>query len=213
LGDEDLNSRARIRNAALIGFAEQGVAATSIRWVARQARVSPGLVQHLFPTKDALRDAVNEYVVSVAAESFRGLPTTGTPSAVMENFGNRITDFVRGHPTELRYVARAIADGDEDAIRIFDAFVAIAESQWQRVADAGLLVPDADIRWAVLHTIVMNLGTVLFEPAISRHLPAPFFSPEQLERWNLASQRLFRNGYYRLDPDTGESASEPADES
>jgi len=42
----DLNAAARIRNAALEGFAANGVAATSIRDVAAAAGVSPGLVQH-----------------------------------------------------------------------------------------------------------------------------------------------------------------------
>jgi AcrR family transcriptional regulator len=42
----DLSTYARIRNAALEGFATRGVAATSIRDVATAAGVSPGLVQH-----------------------------------------------------------------------------------------------------------------------------------------------------------------------
>ncbi len=39
-----------------------------------------------------------------------------------------------------------------------------------------------------------NLGTVLLEPAINRHLPEPFFSSEGLERWNEASTALFKQG-------------------
>jgi AcrR family transcriptional regulator len=61
--DSDLTAPARIRNAALRLFAENGVDGTSIRDIAGAAGVSPGLVQHHFKTKDAVRDAVNGYVL------------------------------------------------------------------------------------------------------------------------------------------------------
>lgn len=54
-------------------------------------------------------------------------------------------------------------------------------------------------RVAALHVVVLNLGTALFIDAINRHLPAPFLTPEQLERWNTASNTLFREGMYRDD--------------
>src|SRR5947209_13632787 len=44
--DSDLTGKARIRDAAMALFAKQGVAATSLRAVARAAGVSPGLVVH-----------------------------------------------------------------------------------------------------------------------------------------------------------------------
>src|SRR5437899_7555139 len=71
--DSDLTAVARIRNAALRHFAARGVAATSIRDVARAARVSPGLVQHHFHSKARLRRAVDEFVIR------RALEAVGTP--------------------------------------------------------------------------------------------------------------------------------------
>ena len=62
----DLTGLARIRNAALEGFARDGVAATSIRDVAKRAGVSPGLVQHYFQSKAALVEAVNAHVLAIA---------------------------------------------------------------------------------------------------------------------------------------------------
>jgi AcrR family transcriptional regulator len=192
----DLTAYARIRNGALAGFANDGFAATSIRSVARAAGVSAGLVQHHFPTKEALRDAVNEYVVAIATQAFSDLPDSGSPEETQQQLGDRVTAFVRDHPTALRYVTRSLADGDQAAIAIFDAFVAIAKTQWQRLAHQGLLRPDADLPWAALHVVVLNLATVLLEQAINRHLPAPLRDPEQLERWNQATTALFREGVY-----------------
>jgi AcrR family transcriptional regulator len=195
--EKDLNTSARVRNAALAGFATNGVSATSIRSVARAAGVSAGLVQHHFPTKEALRNAVNEYVVAIATEAFSDLPDNGTPEEIQGELGDRITAFVRDHPTALRYVARAVADGDQAATDIFDAFVAIAKTQWERLARQGLLRDNADLAWSALHVVVLNLATVLLEHAINRHLPAALREPEELQRWNQATGDLFRQGVYK----------------
>ena len=53
---EDLTARARIRDAAIQLFAEHGIAATTIRGIAKAARVSEGLVRHHFGSQDDLRD-------------------------------------------------------------------------------------------------------------------------------------------------------------
>lgn len=191
------STRERICEAALLGFAERGVAATSIRDVAAGAGVSPGLVQHHFTTKEALREAVNAYVVEKAAATFTELPAEASATAVLREMGDRVTAWAREYPEALLYVARLSADGDPAALEIFDAFLAIAREQWQRLADHGVLHEDLDIEWAALQTIVLILGSALFEGAIGRHLPAPWRTPEQLERWNHANAELFRRGFYR----------------
>jgi AcrR family transcriptional regulator len=193
----DLTAAARIRNAALEQFAQHGVAASSVREIAKAADVSPGLVQHHFPTKLALREAVNDYVASIARQHFNDLPSTGSPVTIQQEIGDRVTSFVREHPTLLRYVARSAADRDEGALLLFDTFFAIARTQWERLAEAGLVRSDADITWTALQGVVMPLATVLLQPAIERHLPAGFFTTEQLDRWNLAMNALFREGVYR----------------
>lgn len=189
-------SRERICEAALHGFAESGVAATSIRDVAAAAGVSPGLVQHHFATKDKLREAVNEYVVARAAEIFAELPSGESAEEIQRELGDRVTGLVREHPEAILYVGRLAADEDPSALEIFDAFLEIANSQWRRLAEEGVLRPDVDIGWAALQAIVLILGSALFEGAIGRHLPAPWRSPEQLERWNRANSELFRHGLY-----------------
>jgi AcrR family transcriptional regulator len=191
----DLTAVARIRNAALDGFGRDGVAATSIRGVADAAGVSPGLVQHHFPAKADLRAAVNEYVISIARDAFEDVSVGEGADDIFEEMGNRIMALVRDHPAALRYVARAAAEGDPAALALFDGFVAIAETQQDRLADEGLLEPGLDRTWAALHLVVFNLGTVMLEQAIDRHLPEPFLRPESLERWNAATTALFRRAF------------------
>jgi len=190
----DLTAHARIRNAALSGFARQGVTATSVREVARSAGVSPGLVQHHFPSKEALRAAVDDHVVEVARAAFSDLPEPDSLAESLEELGVRVGRFVADQPDALLYVARAAADGDEAALRGFDAFVAIAESQWRGLIERGLVSSDIDLPWAALHVTLINLGSVLFAEAVSRHLPASFDAPDQLARWRRATTSLFEHG-------------------
>jgi len=192
-----LPSSARIRDAALEGFARGGVEATSIRDVATAAGVSPGLVQHHFPTKAALREAVDEHVLAIATETFRDFPNADSATEIQRELGDRVTAIIRDHPIMLRYVSRSICDGEEAGLRLFDAFVRIADAQWRRLADEELLREDSDLLWAGLHVVVLNLATVMFEQALDRHLPKPFRVAEMLERWNAASSALFRVGMYR----------------
>ncbi|HXD53675.1 MAG TPA: TetR/AcrR family transcriptional regulator [Solirubrobacteraceae bacterium] len=196
----DLSTYARIRNAALEGFAENGVAGTSIRDVAAAAGVSPGLVQHHFGTKSRLRDAVDEFVVEVAIETFRDL-VPGDGEEVWAAMGATTTDWVRDNAVALRYVARSLTEGDDGAARTLDALVTIARASWlEPLKRGGALDPEVDEQWAALHVIVFNLATVLMEPAISAQLGAPFFSPEQLQRWNLATTQLYRRALTRPSP-------------
>lgn len=190
----DLATRARIRNAALEGFARRGVAATSTREVARAAGVSPGLVQHYFPTKDALRSAVDDSVVEVAERAFRDLPVASTLSEGLEALGERVSRFVLEHPDALLHVGRAALQGDEAGLRGFDTFVSIADAQFRRLAGDGLLDARVDLPWAALHVTVINLASVLFADAVSRHLPEDFRAPAQLDRWRMATTALFDRG-------------------
>jgi AcrR family transcriptional regulator len=59
---DDLTARAGIRDAALVQFAERGVASTTMRAIAAHAGVSPGLVQQHFGSKDGLREACDRDV-------------------------------------------------------------------------------------------------------------------------------------------------------
>lgn len=197
----DLSTSARIRNAALKGFASKGVEATSIRDVATAAGISPGLVQHHFRTKAGLRNAVNEYVIAVAVETFRDLVRDGEDPDVWTAMDDTVTAWVRDNTLAVRYVARALAEGDPEAGRIFDALVEIARTEWLApLARNGTLDPSADQDWAAIHVIVFNLASVLLEPAISRQLPKPFLDPGQLKRWNAATTELYRRGLTRPAP-------------
>lgn len=194
--ESDLSTSARIRNAALEEFAEKGVSGTTLRGVAAAAGVSTGLVQHHFGTKAGLKQSVEQHVVDVALETFGGLVGDTSDADIWSTMGDKVTAWVAENTTSLRYLARALTDGDPSANRVFTALLMIARSQWlEPLARGGGLDPKADADWAALHVTVFNLATVLLEPAISAQLPEPLFTPSQLRRWNVATTELYRRGF------------------
>jgi AcrR family transcriptional regulator len=192
---EESETRARIRRATEASFARRGVRATSIRTVAREAGVSPGLVQHYFPSKSALREAVDEHVLGVARQAFAEVEPSVDGEDAIDEFGRRVAAFVAEHPDVVRYVARCAFEDDAPP-ELFDGFVAIARSGWEELAERRLVRPDLDLTWSALHIVVLNLGTVLFESAVDRQLDQPLRSPAGLERWRAATTALFRSGAY-----------------
>ena len=60
-----------------------------------------------------------------------------------------------------------------------------------------MLEPGVDLDWASMHVVVLNLASLLFEPAISRVLGEPFLGDEQLERWTAATTALFQRAIQR----------------
>lgn len=134
----------RIRAAALRGFAERGIAATSLRTVAQMAGVSLGLVQHYFGTKARLRAAVDEYVLVVVHSAIEADTLPSPPADAFLEFGHRVTALLGSHSEVLRYVGRAVIDGDQVAFAVFDQLVALTDSLWADFAERGLLRPDLD---------------------------------------------------------------------
>jgi AcrR family transcriptional regulator len=184
----------RIRDVALEGFARDGVKATSIRDVAAAAGVSPGLVQHYFPSKAALRAAVDEHVTDIAQDA---LALRRVEGDVIDDLAERLTALVRDHFLALRYVARGVAENDPAALGIFNTLTQLCRDQLSELQRSGMLRDDLDLDWAALHTVLINLGTVIMEPGVSRELGRPFLTKRQVERWKVATTKLFVEGEIR----------------
>ena len=184
----------RILAVALEGFARDGVKATSIRDVAAAADVSPGLVQHYFPSKAALRAAVDEHVKEVARAA---LAVRAVDGDIVEDLAERLTALVADNFLALLYVARGVSERDPSALAIFGTLTQLCRDQLAELQKAGMLRPDLDLDWAALHTVLINLGTVIMEPGVSEQLGKPFLTEKQLERWKVATTKLFVEGEIR----------------
>lgn len=169
---EDLTARARIRDAALHQFAEHGFARATIREIARAAGVSPGLVQHHFGSKEALREACDDY----ALEQLRRF----TEKAVTDESADRPRSTAEGwlglqQPNQL-YLARAVIDNSPNAASIFDEMVEITERSLMLADEQRPDSPAADRRTRAVLMVAMALGIPAFYRHVARVLGIDMFS-------------------------------------
>lgn len=179
VGNGDLTGRARIRNAAMVAFAEQGDRA-SMRAIAERAGVSPALVQHHFGNKAGLRDACDEYIVGFCQERL----TEGVDQLAIADPGF-VTKVYREAPAVIDYLIRGLIDNSPGAQQVFDSLVAMT-MRYLGDAPGASLVQD---RAAVL--VAMKLGLLVLRRHVDRSLGVSLFGPEANRRIGAAMLELF----------------------
>ncbi|GAA2072456.1 TetR/AcrR family transcriptional regulator [Actinomadura alba] len=194
---EDLTARARIRDAALIQFAERGVKGATIRGIAEAAGVSPGLVQHHFGSKEALREACDAYSMEVIRS------TSETATSDMGDPGFLSVMMQTTLPIR-RYVARAMVDGSPAAAALFDEMVDYTRQYMEHPA-AGLGTPHTSDPHAYATALVaISLGPLVLHEHLSRALDGDVLSMEGYPRLGLAMVEVFADDI--ISPDLVEQA-------
>jgi AcrR family transcriptional regulator len=166
---EDLTARARIRDAAIRLFAERGTGGTTVRDIAQDAGVSPGLLRHHFGSKEALREVCDGYVLDRIVKIKEELLLEGKVAS--PGFLPSV------HPTILlfyRYVTRALLDGSPRAAAMFDDMVLLTE-QW-----VGKNAPDVteDYRGYAAVLVGMQSGILAMHDHVSRALGVDIFTAD-----------------------------------
>jgi TetR/AcrR family transcriptional regulator, regulator of cefoperazone and chloramphenicol sensitivity len=135
---DDLTTRARIRDAAIARFGREGFGA-SVRAIAADAGVSPGLVIHHFGSKDGLRLASDEYVLRVVREAKTQSIITGRPADLVAQLVA-----VADYAWVAAYLVQALLAGGELAQTLLDQAIADAEAYLAEGVEAGRLRPSRD---------------------------------------------------------------------
>ncbi|MFF5291950.1 TetR/AcrR family transcriptional regulator [Paractinoplanes globisporus] len=171
----DLTARARIRDAAIELFADRGIEGATIRDIAQKAGVSSGLLRHHFGSKEGLRDACDEYVLSE-----------------LIGIGNRFIEFqtvdaiTPGILRMQRYITRSVLDGSPAGSALFDRLIEYGE-RWFDTSDVKSADPKAFI--AVLS--VMKMSMLTSRDLLTRILGVDTGEPEGWARVLKASLEIF----------------------
>jgi len=123
---DDRTTRARIRDAAIGCFAENGIAGTTARKIATAAGVSPGLVIHHFGSMDGLRNACDEYVAAIIRQEKQEAMAAGPGLDLLA----ALRDSKAG--SGMGYLARVLADDSPAVAALVDDLVADAEGYFQQ---------------------------------------------------------------------------------
>lgn len=191
------SSTERIRDAALKSFAAHGIARTSLRTVAEAAGTSIGLVQHYYGTKAALIAAVDDYVLQVIGDAVESAPLPAPPADPLAEMGRRVTTLIAEQADVVDYLGRALVEGDSIGSQIFDGLVGISTAQADELNARRQTRADLDPVWAALNPLILRLGAIILRTHIERHIPEPFNTPIQLNRWDVAVTALIREGQFQ----------------
>lgn len=203
IGGDELRKLERIRQAALKSFATKGAAGTSLRSVAADAGVSLGLVQHHFDTKSGLIKAVDDYVMSVVIAVVAQPVSAPHAKDSIADMGSRVTTLLIEHPDVVDYFGRALIDGSQLGITIWDTLSAFGTARWTARKENGEARDDIDVTWASLNSLVLAVGTLIVRGHIERQIPGAFTTPEQLDRWQQSVNSLLREGLFQPRNDEG----------
>ncbi len=163
-------------------FAEHGGKATTIRAVAEQAGVAPGLVSHHFGSKQGLRDACDDYVLDYLRQIIKqGIGRTRSVADPAY-----LGTVYQGAADVLRYVARALVDDSAAAATLFDNFVALTEEYLATLHGGASQSEQSDLRTQAAVLVAMRLGVWVLHPHLLRVLDAETLTPQLMARLSAA---------------------------
>lgn len=199
---DDLTTRARIRNAALDLFPEQGFNRSTVRVIAEKAGVSPGLVLHHFGSKEGLREACDRYVVT----RFRELKDDSLQGGMFDpGFMSRSIGESR---VLMRYLAWALTTDSPEASTLFDEMVAEAVQVTQRSIELGYIKGSADLESRTAIQLSMQLGLAVLHEHVQRVTGIDLFDEAGLRRAMPILLEIFSG---RFEPDLLQSLGETID--
>ncbi|WP_433613788.1 TetR family transcriptional regulator [Prescottella agglutinans] len=153
--EQDLNTRARIREAAIRVFGEQGFGA-GVRAVATAAGVSPGLVNHHFGSKQGLRAVCDEHVLAVIVTEKRDVLTTQNPARMLASLSA-----VEQYAPLVAYLVRSFQAGGELAVSLFEHMVDGVEEYLEAAVVEGRVRPSRDPSARARYLATNSLGATL----------------------------------------------------
>jgi AcrR family transcriptional regulator len=149
---DDLTTRARIRDAAVDLFGRAGFAHVTVREIATEAGVSPGLVIHHFGSKEGLRAACDAHVLQVFGEAISELEFQGPASAMAQLA--RVEQYLPA----VRYGTRSLKDGGPLAATLFDRLVDDTWAWLEAAVASGQVRPSEDERSRATLLVCVSLG-------------------------------------------------------
>lgn len=151
---DDLNTRARIRDAAIAVFGRDGFT-TGVRAVATAAGVSPGLVNHHFGSKDGLRAACDGYVRDLVRDS-KSTALSAPPAGIIAQLAQ-----IDHYAPVVAYIVRSFASGGQLATDMYEHMVDDAVAYLDEGVISGRLKASRDPRARARFLVRQNVGGML----------------------------------------------------
>lgn len=191
---EDLTTRARVREAAILLFGRDGFDATSVRSIAAAAGVSAALVIHHFGSKEELRKACDAYVV----EEFLGRKDELLHADATAAMARWLADTGAFAPL-IDYLARMLSTPSSAADELFDQLLARTRAMLDEQIDAGMMREPVDREITALFLTLYGIAPLVMQHQLARVLGVPRLDDAALRRATLPILDLYTHGLYADD--------------
>lgn len=192
---DDLTTKARIRDSAIRLYARDGFAKTSLRAIAAEAGVSPGLLIHHFGSTVGLREACDEQVLGVASERASSKMQPGGLKHLMAEFNRN----PQGYALEMDYLRQALLEGTATSASLFRHLVELSEAVIRSGIEDGTVRPFADVRGIAVLTALTSVGSLAFGPFAAETLGVDGDWQSVIQRIGGPGLELYTHGFYTTD--------------
>lgn len=190
--DPDRTAASRIRDAALVEFAEHGVTGTTMKAVAAAAGVSAQLVVHHFGSKDGLATACDEYVLKMFREHNTSLLGSGGSFAPVESLEAPWLGVAMG------YLSTRLTDDSPAVAELVDEAFRDALSYMDKGVESGLVKTSDHPRERAAVVLLWNLGALVLHRHAKRLIDVDLMAPDTSQRltWTLAATEMLTDGLF-----------------
>lgn len=189
--EQDLTTRARIRNAALQLFGQEGFERVSVRAIATAAEVSPALVIHHFGSKEELRSECDRYIVGEFFGHKAVLTGAGAASAMQA----WLEDIETFRPF-INYLSRMLAEASPAADALFDRLLEGTATMLEEQIAAGMIREPLDRDVTALYLTMYGVAPLIMGRQLARSLGGAELDAAMLRRSTLPILDLYTNGLY-----------------
>ena len=161
----DLTARARILDAAVTVFAEQGASA-SIRAIAAAASVSPALITHHFGTKEALKAECDQRVLDAYTQvKMAGIADPLSAMSIVDDSDQEQSERIAMLGT---YMMRAFLDGGQTARSFHQNLIERISDVMTAAVASGMVRPecadDAHVRYLAASMLGFMVVQFVIDP-------------------------------------------------
>lgn len=187
----DLTARARLRDTAVVLFGRDGFN-VSVRTIANEAGVSPGLVLHHFGSKAGLREACDAFVLERISDYKKQAVKPGSANELLLAMAS-----LEETAPLVGYALRSLQAGGDLAKSFIDRFAADAEEWLAEGVAAGTIVASRDEKARARFLTVQGFGALLLDLTLHPPKDPSDFTAilrGYMDRMGLANAELYVQG-------------------
>jgi AcrR family transcriptional regulator len=196
--DERAPGRAQLVEAALRLIGERGLKAATVRAVAGEAAVTPGLVVHHFGTKDQLAAEVDHLVIARFTAALAVDTDVHSPDDAASGIAERLSRMIGDDPDLRRYLRRAILEATPSGHAILARLVELTVANLRAQITCSQLPSGHALTWLAIQITTINLAGTLLEPLLQPILGRQPFTPAEIRRRTAANLEFLAAALHHL---------------